>query len=810
MQTIEVTRSEFNNIIQKNLGIDNPVLLKSGVLGIISEYLTNIKFDTIQYYSKMFREMNVGLAQDFNSLLFHSTIYNTEISMATPPKFSVSLIINEINNDDVKNMIYDIEENSRFEDTTGIAFLIPNRIEIHQSSSLVEAYMYTKIDKVKLLVTKAPDPLSDGFIYLVHYTEALQLKRSFYKVIVPQYELGSTYKFNQNITDYKGVHSINAWLNTGNPINLNNIENKPIDSIHSIFNIERFGIKYYKFGSNKFDLDMFINLYSTNVTFETGDGRLGKHLSLNQEIIICIEETLGENGNLPNTSFLLEDVPSQIIYNNGSNNISVVSLNGVSIAGGSGGNNIDSVNDIRNKIFTKISYRNSLTSINDFELFFKYNNIKPFIDAKFLDARNFLFVFNVMINPITNQIIDSVSINKTEIEIARNPFYPTTTYDDREMISPFYYKFLSNNETELFIVNPAIYIPLTNTGGYSLDDQIQLSLRYDFSRNKSYFRLDNAKDSRTYKIKTNNFNFSLDYANNFIWEVNTLFTDEFCIIKKEIQELSIDVFEFDNKISNFVSYESIYQLISKQINYKYYKTQENASDIVVEPSGISLGYLDNELRSLLIEVSKILDPLQKEEIPYLLRIPYIDKRVYESLPFDTMFELLDKFFKVDTAVDKVSFNTRLSQCLYNTIKTEPKYSSSVFKIATNSKNKKDIFLNIFLDREVFEISNDFNSLDELKINLKIDIIEFFKQKIGFNIRFFESELENLIYEKYNTNSDYAYIKNVEILSPTMFIVNDSESIFYNIKNNMDLQSLIDFCPPFFHYDTDNIELQITF
>jgi hypothetical protein len=102
MKSFEVTEQEFRNLIQDNLNITNPILLKSGVLGIITQYFTNIKFDIQQYYTKIFREINPGLAQDFNSLLFHSTIFKTKIQLAKPAQFNVSFIIPEINFDNIK------------------------------------------------------------------------------------------------------------------------------------------------------------------------------------------------------------------------------------------------------------------------------------------------------------------------------------------------------------------------------------------------------------------------------------------------------------------------------------------------------------------------------------------------------------------------------------------------------------------------------------------------------------------------------------------------------------------------------------
>jgi hypothetical protein len=143
---------------------------------------------------------------------------------------------------------------------------------------------------------------------------------------------------------------------------------------------------------------------------------------------------------------------------------------------------------------------------------------------------------------------------------------------------------------------------------------------------------------------------------------------------------------------------------------------------------------------------------------------------------------------------------------------DPKYNISVYKKNNNidmSLNKK-ITLNIYIDKNYFDISTTFKTLTELNLSLEIDVINFFKSKRGFQMRYFESELENLIYSKYNIDSDYPYIKNIEVLEPSVFIINDSDTIYYNIKEQLTFEDLLNFCPPFFQFDLQNININITF
>jgi hypothetical protein len=819
MQSIEITQTEFRNIIQDKLNVTNPTLLKSGVLGVITEYLANIKYDVANYYNTLFREMNPSLARDFNSMLFHSSIYDTQLKFADPAKFNISIIIPEIPITNVSTMEFNIPSNFTFIDDNNNNFIIMDRIEIIQSDTSVTAFKYSKTTKTQLLVTVAPDPTKENAnIFLVHYDNVQQLKRTYKKIVVPEYEIGTTYKFNINITDYKNIKSIRTWLNpyTEEQLPLEIIQKYEPDEIKSAFGTDEFSNKFFKFKSNRLSLDLFMNIFDTSIAFETGDGRVGKYLNLNDEILICIEETLGEAGNFNNLSFILSDIDTKITTESNLVDLTKYSLNGISINGGEDGKNIQNINDIKQDIFNKISYRKSLTSINDFEVFFGDSSTKPYIDTKFLNGQNFVYVYNALETKIQNNniILDTYSKNIEESIIASNPFYPTINIGGKDMVSPFYYKYLDTNETEMYIVNPKIYIDLVPDKANSISDGLIFSLNYDFNTNKSYFILDQgAENDKNYIFETDSFTFTLDYANNFTWEVNTLFTDDYCIIKEPIFEMKLKVQDVNNNILNkFYNNTELYQLISKQFSFKYYqKNDETFIPSLVSLDEISLGYLDNELKSILAEANEVLHPYSDEETPILLKVPFIETS-FNDLDFQTQFNILNDFFKVQDIRSLVNFNTRVYQCFYNTIELESKYTVPVYKKNNNvsmALNKK-ISVNIFIDKNYFDISTTFTSLSELNLSLEIDIINFFKTKRGFQMRYFESELENIIYDKYNTNSDYPYIKNVEVLEPSIFIINDSDTIYYNIKEQLSFEDLLDFCPPFFQFDLQDININLTF
>jgi len=819
MQSIEITKNEFRNIIQDQLNITNPVLLKSGVLGVLADYLTNIKYDIANYYNSLFREMNPSLARDFNSMLFHSSIYDTQLQFAKAASFDISIIIPEIFLKNIEFLEFSIPKNFKFQDDNNIDFMIMDRIDIKQSENQVTAFMYTDTAKKQLLVTVAPDPTKPGKnIYLVHYNNVKQMSRSYKKILVPSYNIGDTFKFNLNVSNYQNIKSITSWLNVHTNKNIQTVlmDKYSPSEIINVFKVQKMTNKFFKFKSNRLSLDLFLNIFDTSISFETGNGRIGKHLNANDEIIVCIEETLGKKGNFNNLSFILPDVQTAIHSKNGLIDLTKYPLNGVSIDGGKDGKNIQNVDEMKQEIFNKISYRKSLTSINDFEIFFETNGIRPFVDNKFLNGRNFVYIYNVLETKIQNNsvVLDSYSMNLEESFIATNPFYPVIHINGKDLVSPFYYKFLNTNETEMYIVNPKIYIELVADIMNTSIDSLIFSLNYDFNTNKSFFVLDQgAIDKLSYHFEMDDFSFTLDYANNFTWEVNSLFTDEYCIIKSPITTIKVKVKDQNNVIiSRFANTAEHYQLISAQYAFKYYKKNvANAIPQVVDLSAISLGYLSNELRKILGEADKILHPYSNEETSILLKLPFVEE-TFSTLEFTTQYNILTDFFKIQEAKGLINFNTRVFQCFYNTLELDQKYNKSVYKKNDNvSQNlNKKISINIYIDKNYFDISTTFKTLNELRLNLELDVINFFQTKRGFQMRYFESELENLIYTKYNTDSDYPYIKNIDILEPSLFIVNDSDTIYYNIKDQLTFDELIDFCPPFFQFDLKDIDINITF
>lgn len=821
MQTLEKTIGEFEDIIRTNLKVSNPVLLKTGTLGVLTNYLANIKHDVVQYYSKMYQEMNPGLATDFKSMLFHSTLYNNKIELADSSTFGASLIIPELFLRDVKSLEYFIPAWSSFQDKSSNWYTTYKDIKIVMDTGGVKAVAWDKTSgTIELSSTKVENPnLPGSYIHVIYYPEFKQQQRNFYKFIIP--ESTDDFSFGITIQDYRTIKNTTAWLNTKDPIDINSLELINPLEIADKFHLDEFNIKYYNYNSSRYDLDLFLDIQETSIQLGTGDGINGRKLVPGDEIIFMLELTNGINGNLNQAEFILDNVMVRERFLQGKDNVYNTTLNAISKHGGSGGKSIQTTDEIRKNIFNKISSRNSIVTENDYEIAFTIDGIRPFIDSKFIDARSFIFIFNAL--RINGRIQSTTSFNLTEELIASNPFFPKKEYNGRTLISPFYYKRINANETVGYIVNPNISIDLIQEDNRTIDtdNRLQIRLQYDFIERKSKLKIISGADlSNNYKFQSTAFSCELNSGNEFTYEINTRFTDTYCIVNNIITEIKLDIFSLEGEHQGtFFSDKEYYQLKKKQTFFKYYRYFEEAKETELYETLDTVSYLDNVLNDILSSIDDLIVPKQLGFVPYLLRLPFIDEDDINQESSESMWNILDTYFKTEEINNDINYNTKAVQSFYNTIDIQPRYNDHLFKnnmMGELSSSILPVNIDIVYNERNLLLSN-FNSLFEFEVQIKIECIKFLKKKEGFAIRFYETELENLLYNKFanlldnNDSENLKVIQNIRVNEPQTLVINNPETIFENVNsdNTLGFNDLLDFVPPYFAYDYANLTINFS-
>ncbi len=833
------TLKEWENIIRVNLKVANPSLLKSGALGILTNYLASIKFDAIQYYSKTFQEMNVGLAQDLNSMLYHASIYGAEIQFAQASVLSGTLIIPEITLSQVNTLVYHIPKYTLFYDVNDIPFTAVADINIEQSRANISATAWDEINgSRKLAVTRAPNPNNPATdVYLIHTADFQQFERKFEIYTVPSEPVvGRTFEFEVGVKQLNEIKSVNAWINKGESISLAELQQADMnDRVVKNKDITSMNIKFYKFESSNTDEDLFLEMYPSSLSFETGDGIHGKLPEYGSQIIVEIQTTRGSSGNVPNSEFLVSAVDVVEKWNNASFKYYTTVINGMSAAGAVGGQNVDSIESMRDDIFTRISVRNSIITENDYETLFEYQGVRPFVDAKFIDAQAFVFLFNVIRDQ--DVVVPSTASNQKESWLLSKdefghggPFYPTFDYAGEALVSPFYYKTLDNNRVDAYMVDPSMDISLradirTPDAITAREYKVNIAITYDFTTEASYLEvISGAQEELEYYFISDLFRVTLTSNNNdhgapFTYKIGTLFTDDFCVLRDPISDITLHVKDKQGRIlASYVSDATYSQLIKKQIFYKYFQEQDLATiqgQSALVPGPDTMAYLDNvnnNAMSTMVDVTaqvNAVNAVSASDTPvdkYILRMPFISEDYFFSRTPQEMFEVFNAYFIMNYTEEFLNYNTLATQSFHNTIDIPAQYYDSLFERNTNEVQDTPIFpidIEIHANRVAF-MTSKFDSETDFDIALRIEIIKFLKKKEGFTIEFFETDLENHLYDTFNP-----LIKNVAVLSPTLFQVNSSAEVYSNIQKNLGFLDLLNFIPPYFTYDYDNLNLSIT-
>jgi hypothetical protein len=813
--TYNSTLKEWENIIRVNLKVTNPALLKSGALGILTNYLAGIKYDNLQFYTKAFRETNVGLAQDFNSLLYHSTIFGADLRFATPAVLTSSIIVPELRLNMVQKIEYNIPKNTTFTDSNSLSYIVCSDINVTLTSAGINATTWDKKTGTKRLsITKAANPNIPGtYLYLVHNNVIKQYQRTFQNFISTDYIVGESFEFSTGVSDIQHIKEVNVWVNTGDHIDLQLLEKIDSEDIENIsipgknINLERYEIKFQKFGSSGSDKHIFLEIHENSLIFETGDGLHGRVIPGGAQIVTEVQMTQGADGNVPNSEFLIKNTKVTEFYNDTNvTNVYEASLNGLSTTGSSGGDNVNSVEEIRSNILSNISTRTSIVTENDYENNFKWREIKPFVDAKFMDAKAFVFLFNAIHD--NDVIVPSTAVNYREIDLLNDPFYPVYEYSGVTLVSPFYYKNKSVNTIEAWALNPEYYIPWTRasdspeTNGSQIY-RVELAITYDFALRKSYIEIINgANENFSYRFDALQFGVDvvLNYANNFKLPIDDRYTDQFCVLNEPLTNLTLVVEEGGVVKAKYVSEGPHHPLVLKQTFYKYFQ------DIVDNTSTASnFAYLNNSLSDTVSTLTDVLIGDADDQEAWILRLPFMEEAYFYKLPKLEMFEILDRYFTVKDNEHIINYNTQVTQTFHNTIDIPIKYYDYLFEKNNNgvlTKPKLPIEVNIFIDNETF-LSSKYTDTNELVLDIKIFAINFLKNYEGFMVEYYETDLEKAIWNNFSP-----LLKNVKAESPTLYIVKNSSMIYEDIVDNLTFEDMLEFVPPYFYYDYNNIIINV--
>lgn len=783
MKSITDTLLDYEDIFRTNLKVSNPALLKTGALGTLVNIFANIKYDNAIYYNKLLREMNPATATEFSSILFHASILNYNITFGTPSYLQISFLIPEYRLRESEVVTYNIGRDTNFTDGEGLGYTLEEDVKIFVNNTVLTAKRYNDTEINDLEVSKVRNPLNENLnMYMVEYNGLRQYERNFQKFNIPDYEIGENFSFSINIPSLDDIYEIQAWIrkeaHLKDIINLDELYLLSTTNIKSYQDLDQMQIKYNKFNASQFDDNLYLKIAENQLIFTIGDGINGRKLNAGDQIIIETKLTKGSNGNVHSAEFNLEDIIITSEDEGGYTTSSKTNLKVVSLTGGELGMDIEDIEDIKAEMIKQNSTRGSISSINDFEIMYELDAGKPFVDPKFFNSQNHLFIYNV-IRDANQRIVPTNTFNIPETEFMQELFMPTKTHEGIDLISPFYYKKRYNHYTA-YMVRPEIKVEMKTLPNVDkilkLKNSIGIYITYDYFERKTRIKLKNYNTLYTYKLRTNQFDMELSIYNEFKQVVNQRFLDEYCILEEDLSNIEIDIYQDATLIMTYYGDGSYNQLIEKQSHFYY-----------------------TEIDSL----------HTKDEIRHILHLPFLELDYLKLSDVSKFFTKLDKFFRVETDKNMISFNVGVTQSFYNTINIDPLYKEYIIDQNTNGEvltTRNIIIIDLIIDKHQYSLS-DYESIEEFEYDMKGDIYKTLRVAEGFETEFYETLLERELVNKYKM------IKNVDVISPKVFTTNSSKKIYDAMNNDLggsDLKlfDVVNFVPPYFFFDYDSINLNL--
>lgn len=746
------------DLVKKHLNVTNPTLVKTGVGGFLVNLLENIQQDNKFYNKSLSEEISPVTAKKTNNLLYHSDLKGVEVSYSRPSDVQISFIIPDIAVREGEIFTYTIYPTNILEDEKGLRYQLEETVKIYFSKDITaKSFSGDNIEDLEIYQTV----VNNEKIYLVNKM-VKQYKRIFKEVQVPY----GNYEIKMDIPLEK-IHEVHCWeLKDNEKFNTNDLLKTPSYKIIDVLNCENLQVKYNKILSNHTDNHIFLSGDTTSITFETGDGIQGKEI---KRLLIEVKETEGFSGNITSANIIVDNVNLVKTTINGGSESDVTSLKVVAIDGGQNGSTLN-VEELRRKILqTRYS---SLTTIASLREAF-HDTEKPFITKKYFNSNHNLFIYNVLKDPISSEIIRSTTLNLPEDDLLDNAFMPETVIGGVEVISPFYYK-KKKDQYYSYLVLPEIKLDinpeLTTPDEIVIQNQIGLYLTYNWFERKAYLQLKNFNAEQKYYVNTNITQFVFDATNNFKLELNKTYLNKYCFLDGENREIfdpdgsitidgfikinSINVYKNEIKIMNFVGNNKTYTQIKRKQTHPYW---------------VDVDLFDTRLTEKTV-----------------LNIPYIDKSYIHNADLIKFNQLLDRFFKIEELerLDLLNPNIVHTQALYNTINVEDKYRNYIFETYSLVNTKINLNIDVFINQ--LELNNTEKDVKQLTTEIEWIIRPLLNKISGNNLEFYESKLEFAILEK--INETFNVIENVKIWPNGPIITRPDKEIQYLFEEHFTIDN----------------------
>ncbi len=705
----EFINEETDNL--KNFFKDNNDLQinKLGVIGYFINLLGNIRYDSTQYYQKLFQESNIITARDEKNLYLHGAIYKYNFNFAQPSVAEGNFIF------DFNTLPIDGKLTKRTVTFQDISFSIN---EIKFTSDTIYKFVEEGNSYYAILyledgtITHIPSSSSRIIAPFVNVFQKTKLTDTFKLTNYPLFSY-YTYSFD---TEDQFLNTLEVYVKERNKTYENTLG-------------DQFEIKSIKLEETSTTKSCFLTMTeSRKYLLEFGSGIRGRHIP-DADITLIKNLTNGENGHIGIKHSVYPSNTCETILKKYTDNLNYTSVNlsnrlvNIDFEFSNNGSNPKTDNLLRKDIIEHIQTRNFLISKRDF------NNLTDIEDNEFIYSfkkssiqRNDFFLHQCFRDEF--QIpIKTLCYNFRTIkldETVQNFTFNRVTHTEGILTGVLQYYIFA---TDGFYISDITYIILN----CNFDNAIELT--WDEFENAQYYMIV-VFDGEDYRYLKTDTNYLLDIGqlNNtintfsfieeenetdssiiFSWDENYVFFPEFLI--DEINFISPCIYKYnsfmnwfeghlfnDDFIILFSQKQFIYNIVENytipyfhaQIKYNYF---EKKTEIYIISQQESINYIPTisisnttikDQKLTRIDINKFYIEFKENKYGILPSTHTLDLLVYYSNESDEIISnaivnySTENFSQIQNVFDQIKILTYLDHSNTNHIISIPLMEKSVY------------------------------------------------------------------------------------------------------------------------------------
>jgi len=848
--TIDELINEYYDVAKTYFELNNIQISKTGIIGFLLYVLGYIKKDSEFYYNYLFKELSAVTAEEYTSLLLHGSLYGFIPSFAKPatfkgklqivvPKFSSNLEKREIN----------IPNNTRFS-INDLIWNIDAYISIIQQGEY--AYVsYNSGDEIRTVNARVFDNPKDNTTQIIEFDllYAYQYDIQEIEFTMPYYEYGTFYRYVLDLGKGNYLADIKVYIK------------QPESS-----NYEKFDVSFVKFGYANDSKVVFISqLDESKYVLEFGDGKSALYIPQNSEVKIKLKVTQGAKANILNGTITFLDTLNRLDYyiDGHIENVLIDSslITGFVTEPITDGQNVKSINELRQDILNFIKTRNTLVKLDDYKAIFSSLYDTCFIFRKSNLVDNNLYIYGVLIDKYLGLPIESASLTFKESDF--NPenskyiYLPEYTYIKKALTSvPFEESIyvvsdvdasntqipisnaalLDTNTKISFEINPNIHFKIKNIDKTNNIITIDSPLPFSLSKNTQVLKVVNKK---------------VDLISPFLYVKNDILNtyDAKIVNNKDIFPQIDEIYTTNEKIPNFkIQMDLVKDSSSSTLNYRFkileiddlsnyyfslsidkldlvneilnsennfeYKTEFDI-DIFSLPLNCTLEIYNQHNQKLakfklinfkfIYDISDILSIKRyidySTSTTYLIQIPFLSKEKYLDNKDEILNQLINMLYSSNLSeyrLPTVSHEFRLS----NTLEVDDINIFEEYNPSDKSAHFLDLPLKlnikIYFDKN-YIIQNNAN-IYELIDQIKLDLAKYLHENFfTHSIKYYTSKIVDLLH-------NYPFVKYAKVITPNTNIV--MKDIYkYLDEISSDKLKLASFNPVYFWFDLNDINVE---